>query len=229
MSLLSKIVQDAQDVQAAEEYVATGSKKIDESGNYIAKINMAKMKESKGGAIGIDLEFETEDEKKVYDTIWITTKDQLTYYIDKEGQKRELKGHAQVCALNYIINGVWGLPSAEVKQIKEYNWERKKEEHVEREVIMSWIGKPIGLCVQVTMEDHYNDQTKSLTRVSAEHFFDPVSHLFASEKKKGVTEPELYAKFAEKSEKTPVEDKREFSKGDNGLTGQTVNKESLGF
>ena len=229
MGLLSQIVNDQTDIQAAEEYVSTGgSKKYEVSGNHIMKINMAKLKESMGGAIALSLELEDEDGIKMYEDIWFTNKEKKIYYIKQDGSKHELPGYGQVCGLNYLLTGVWGLPETEDKEIKEYSWERRKEEFVKREVAVQLIGKAIGVSVQVLLEDSYKDKTQPFTRVRAAHFFDPVTHLFASEKKAGKTEPELYNKFAEAAERTPVLDKREMSKGATTQT-QSIAKESLAF
>ena len=226
MGLLSQIVNE-ENVTESEEYVSTGSKKYTISGNHVMKINMAKMMESQGGAIGLALELEDEDGIKIYETVWMTTKEKKPYYLTKEGEKKELPGFSQVKGLSYLMTGLWGIPDGETKQVKEYNWNTKKEEFKEREVITQWIGRAVGVCVQVTMEDGFKDASKTFTRISSKHFYDAVTNLFSSEKKAGKTEPEMFAKFASNSENTPVKDERKMSKGD--TPDAPVSKESLGF
>ena len=227
MSLLSQIIE-SQEVQETEEYVASGSKRIEVSGNHIAKILMAKEVESSGGAIGIEMIFETEDGKKVYNTMYVTNKEKNTFYITKDGDKKELPGFAQAKGLNFLLNGVWGLPASEPREIKEYDSNVRKEVSKVRNVILSWLNRPIGISVQVVLEDHYNDSSKPVTKVNISHYFDPVTNQFGSEKRAGKP-AEMHEQFAIRAEAVPVEDKRVYSKGASTTAPATEVKKDLAF
>jgi hypothetical protein len=198
---------------------------------------MAKVHVADSGAVAIVVEMEDEEGKKSRTQEWIQSgekKNFSTTYVDSNGNTCNLQGMSKVKNLNFLLTGVFGIPSAETKQIKEYDWENKQDVMVEREVILDWINKPIGICVQMTEEDKYNDETNSVTRPLIEHFFDPVTDQFGSEKI-GAKPAELKAKFLEFIEKTPVKDKRKKSKGSstapqNTQTGQsTPNGTNVGF
>lgn len=215
MSLLANIANEASTAEDQEETVSSGSSFIKESGCYIGVIKMAKVIQAGSGAVGIAIELETEDGKKANLTEWIqsgTEKGNKTFYVNKEGKQINLPGFTKIKNLNFLINGVFGLPTGETKEIKEYDWELKQEVTVPREVITSWLGKPVGFCVQATLEDKYNDETSSVTKSNVEHFYDPVTEQFGSEKMHSKPAENLN-KFKEYIEKNPVKDKRKKSKG----------------
>ena len=214
MSLLNSIVTD-ENIEVQEERVSTGGGgyKITESGSNLFKINMVNIIESQHGAIGVKIQLETEEGKKLTQTEYITNRDKQSYYIDKKtNAKKELPGYSKICALNYLVNGVWGLPTVSEREIKEYDYDARQEVSVRREVAVDMVGKAIGGCVTVWMEDSYKDKSKPVTKVEVSHFYDPVTNKFASEKKAN-KEPEMIVTFNEVAEKTPVKDKREMSKG----------------
>ena len=231
MSLLANIAEKAQSTQAQdmEERVSSGSsKRIEESGCYTAVVTMAKLREAQSGAIGIDIELKTEDEKEIKITEWIQSGDakgNKTTYTDKEGNEVNLPGFTKVKNINFLINGVFGLPTGETKQIKEYSWDEKKDILVTREVITSWINRPVGICVQMTMEDKYNAENEFTTRPIIEHFYDAVTNQFGSEKMSS-KEAELKEKFLTYIEKTPIKDKRKKSKGATEASGATNNTQT---
>lgn len=204
----------ASNAQDNEEYVSSGSNKIENSGAYICKINMAKVVHADSGAVGMSLELQTEDETKVYITEYFVsgnTKGNKTTYTDKDGNEINLPGFSKVKALNFLLTGVSGLPNAEMKEVKEYDYDLKQEVSVNREVVLSWLNKSIGVCVQLSMEDKYNDETQTVTKIDVEHFFDPVTDQFSSEKISSKAS-EMKAIFLSRIEKTPIKDKRKKSK-----------------
>jgi len=231
MSLLNSIASAEAQGQDQEERVSSTGSAIKESGVYVGVIKMAKVLQASSGAIGIAIEMETEDGKSARVTEWIQSGDakgNKTYY-EKDGEKYNLPGFTKIKNLNFLINGVFGIPTAEEKEIKEYDWELKQEVPTKREVIVSWLNRPIGFCIQMTAEDKYNDETNSVDKSIVEHFFDPVTEQFGSEKIN--SQPaEKINKFKDFIEKTPLKDKRKKSKGSTGSTSNAQpTTESAGF
>ncbi len=213
----------ATNAQDQEERVNTGSSKIDKSGAYVCIVKMAKVIHANSGAVGLSLDLETEDGKKAYLTEYFVSGDakgNKTTYTDKEGNEINLPGFSKVKAINFLLTGVSGLPSGEIKTIMEYDFDLKQEVSVEREVVTSWLNRPIGTCIQLVMEDKYNNESTSITKVEVEHFFDPVTEQFSSEKI-GSKPAEMKNVFIKRVEITPVVDKRKKSKGTAPSTGST--------
>lgn len=215
MSILAGIAAQAANGADQEEKVSSGGFGFEESGVYIGVIKMAKVLQASSGAVGIAIEIKTEDKKTARLTEWIQsgdTKGNKTTYTDKDGNEINLPGLTKIKNLNFLITGVFGIPQSQLKEIKEYDWELKQEVSAQREVIVDWLDKPIGFCLMLTMEDKYNDESNFVTKQVVEHFFDPVTDQFGSEKI--ASKPaELKQKFLDYVSKNPVKDKRKKSKG----------------
>ena len=227
MSRLQAIAEAAAREQGVdqEERVSSGGSGITESGCYIAVVKMAKLVDAGSGAVGIAIELETEDGKKVRTTEWIQSGDakgNKTTYQNKDGNTMNLPGFTQAKNINFLLSGVFGLPTDQEKQIKEYDWENKQEITVTRPVIVDWINKPIGICVKMTMEDKYNAETEFTTKPIIEHYYDPLTNQFGSEKI-GSKEAENKDKFLESIAKNPVRDKRDKSKNSQGSSTSQSN------
>lgn len=239
MSLLSGIAEKATANAGVdqEERVSSTGTGITESGAYVGIIKMAKVIEANSGAIGIAIEIQREDEKIARVTEWIQSGDakgNKTTYTDKEGNEVNLPGFTKIKNLNFLLTGVFGVPVSEDKQIKEYDWEQKKEVLVNREVVTDWLNKPIGFCIQMTMEDKYDNETTFITKSIVEHFYDAVTNQFGSEKINS-SEATNLDKFKTYIEKTPIKDKRKRSKGattneqGSGNTNTPATTETAGF
>ena len=113
--------------------------KIEESMVVLCKVVMAKQVDSGSSASkNFKIELETEAGAKLYwDAGW---------YIGKKGDNLDSKGNlllaaASLARANYIITGEEDLPQVNPATIKEYNWDTKQEDSVERQVAHSMIGK----------------------------------------------------------------------------------------
>jgi len=223
--ILGNIANNTSQGADQEERVSSGGSRYDTSGCYTAIIKMAKVNVADSGAIGITLELEDADGNKTYITEWIqsgTAKGNKTTYTDKKsGDEINLPGFTKIKNLNFLINNVFGLPDSEPKQIQEYDYEAKQDALVNKDVVVSWIEKPIGICVQMTKEDKYNDEANFVVKPIVEHFYDPTTDLFGSEKMNSKP-AENKAKFLEYISKNPEKDKRNKSKDSTSTANQNT-------
>ena len=230
MGILDNIANTAQAGTDQEERVSSGGSGFSESGIHMGVIKMAKVMEASSGAVGIAIEIETEDKKTARITEWIQSGDakgNKTTYTDKDGNEVNLPGMTKIKNLNFLLTGVFGLPSSEEKEIKEYDWDLKQEVSVRKDVVVPWLNRPIGFCIMMTMEDKYQDEANFTTKQIVEHFFDPVTDQFGSEKINSKP-AEMRQKFLDFIEKTPIKDKRKKSKGATTEGGATTNTPAAG-
>ena len=142
MSLLSTLVTDA---SIADEKDSVGSS-ILESGIYEAKVAMAYITKSEGGALGLVVNLKTSDNREIRETFWMTSgtaKGSKNYY-EKDGKKNYLPGflHANALALLTVGQEISALET-ESKAIAVYSPELKKEVPTKVDVVMDLLGKDI--------------------------------------------------------------------------------------
>jgi len=176
MGVLGDIANKANQGSDQEERVSSGGSRYSKSGCYTTIIKMAKVDIAQTGAVAIAVELEDAEGNKAFIKEWIQSgaktdeekaKGKLeysTFYMDKDGNQVNLPGLTKIKNLNFLINGIHGLPDSEPKQIKEYDWDAKQDVLVNKDVVTSWIDKPVGICVQITMEDKYNDEGNFVER-----------------------------------------------------------------
>lgn len=158
MSIISKLVE-SQTVDASNIEDYSGSSFVTESGFYENKIKRAWVIESKGGAIGIHVEFEGEG---ILDRdIWMTNKEQQVFYT-RNGKDVAMAGYVEMKKLNYVATGnfLTSLTGLNVSQqiVKTHEWVedtenegKKKKVDVEKEVeyITDWAGKELIVGIQM--------------------------------------------------------------------------------
>ena len=161
MSLLASLSTDA---SIAEEKDSVGSGGPLESGIYAAKVALAYITKSAGGAIGLVLNLKTESGKEVRQTLWMTsgTAKGCKNYYEKDGEKHYLPGfnHANSLALLTTGKEISAL-STETKVVNVYSAEAKAEVPTKVEMLMDLLGQDIiiGLIKQTVDKTKKNEAT----------------------------------------------------------------------
>ena len=123
-----------------------GSGPLD-SGLYMLKIALAYINKAASGALGLVLQFKTEDNKDVRQTLWMssgTAKGCKNYYEDKKGEKQYLPGfiHANAICLLTVGKEISAMET-ETKVINLYSAEAKAEVPTKVEMVMDLIGQEV--------------------------------------------------------------------------------------
>ena len=123
-----------------------GSGPLD-SGLYKLKIALAYINKAASGALGLVLQFKTEDNKDVRQTLWMssgTAKGGKNYYEDKNGEKQYLPGfiHANAICLLTVGKEISAMET-ETKVINLYSAEAKAEVPTKVEMVMDLIGQEV--------------------------------------------------------------------------------------
>ena len=123
-----------------------GSGPLD-SGLYMLKIALAYINKAASGALGLVLQFKTEDNKDVRQTLWVssgTAKGCKNYYEDKNGEKQYLPGfiHANAICLLTVGKEISAMET-ETKVINLYSAEAKAEVPTKVEMVMDLIGQEV--------------------------------------------------------------------------------------
>jgi len=147
---MSSLKSFTSDESIANERDSVGGGGVLESGLYPATIKLAYITKSSGGATGVVLQAETDQGRKIGETIYIssgTAKGCKNYY-EKDGQKHYLPGFliAQSIALLAAGKELADLDT-EQKVAKIYDFDAKAEVPTKVEMIMDLINKPILLGV----------------------------------------------------------------------------------
>lgn len=163
MSLLKNLTTDE---SIANERDSVGGFGPLESGLYKAKIDLAYIQKSDGGAMALVIHLKTEDGKDIRSTQWMTSgtaKGCLNYYTDKKGDKQYLPGflHANSLALLTVGKEIADLDT-EVKVINKYNADAKAEIPTKVDMVTDLIGKEItvGLVKQIVDKTQKGDDGK---------------------------------------------------------------------
>lgn len=144
MSLLKNLTTD--DSIANEKDSVGGGSFVLESGLYPAKVALAYVTKSEGGAMGLVLEALTADDKKIRQTLWMTsgTAKGCKNYYEKDGQKNYLPGFLAANALALLTTGKeLSELDTEDKVIKAYNKEAKGEIPTKVDMLTEMLGKYI--------------------------------------------------------------------------------------
>ena len=209
-------------IEVQEQRIAGSGAFIKDSGIYTGVITMARAIESKGGAYGMVLNFETENEQKLTRTIYYTNRAGETTW-SKGTRKGNLPGFDELCRLSALVAGnAKAFGNVEDKMVDVWDREKQEEVPTESKVAIELIGKPVKLLIRKTFEDKtelnqasgkYEPNGETRTVVEVEGYVDPVDDKTAAEKLANKEAISL-KKFTELLEKTPINDKRKVATGD---------------
>jgi hypothetical protein len=199
MALFSNLTSDTS-IKGETDTLGVGFGPL-ESGLYNGKVTMAYGTLSKGGAQGLVINIQTEDNKEIRQTLWMTSgtaKGAKNYY-EKDGEKNYLPGYIAANALCLLASGKEiSDMETEVKVVKVYSFEQKTEVPTKVDAVMDLIGKDIvvGLIKQTVDKNAKNESTGAYeptgdTRDENEidKFFRASDRLTTAEIKAQATEP----------------------------------------
>ena len=163
MSILSTLTTDTS--IANEKDVVGGSREPMASGIYLSTIQTAYITTSSGGAVGLVVNFKTEEGRELRQTFWMTSgkaKGCKNYYEDRNGDKQYLPGFVMANALCLLTTGkeISGLDT-EQKVISIYNPEAKAELPTTVDMLMDLVGKDVLAAImrQTVDKTKKNDNT----------------------------------------------------------------------
>jgi hypothetical protein len=163
MSLLASLKTD--DSIIGEKDSVGGSGGPLESGMYNAKVSMAYLTKSSGGALGLVLTLKTVANREIRQTLWMTSgsaKGCKNYYENKDGEKQFLPGFNLANSLCLLTVGKEvSEMDTETKMVNVYNPEAKAEVPTKVDVVMDLINQEIivGLFKQVVDKTKKNETT----------------------------------------------------------------------
>ena len=161
MSLLANLTSDE---SIANEKDSVGGGGVLESNIYPAKVTLAYVTKSGGGALGLVLSAKTTEGRDIKQTLWMTsgTEKGCKNYYEKDGQKNYLPGYLAANALALLTTGkeISGLET-ETKVVNVYNSDAKAEVPTKVEMVMDLLGKEIliGLIKQTVNKTKKDDAT----------------------------------------------------------------------
>jgi hypothetical protein len=198
-----------------------------DSGVYDAVIDLAYVEESKGGAIGINFTFKTQEGKELKQTIYVTSgkeKGQLNYYVGKDGNKHYLPGFTVANDICLLANGEeLSDLETETKVLSIYSHDAGKEVPTKKEVLTDLIGKDITLGIQKVIEDKYNSPGETRTVNNISKVFRTADHMTTNEIRSEAEEATFYAQWAEKNTGIVI-DKTGKGKGSTAAPSATEDK-----
>lgn len=160
MSLLNSLTT-SNDI--AEEKDSVGGGFVLDSGVYPAKVTLAYLQKSQGGALGLVLHLATDAGKEIRQTLWMTSgtaKGGLNYYVDKDGNKQYLPGFnmANSLALLTVAKEISQVQT-EQKVVNVYSSTAKAEVPTNVEMLVELLGQEIlvGLIKQTVDKTQKND------------------------------------------------------------------------
>jgi len=199
MSLLKNLTTDS---SIADEKDSIGGSVL-ESGAYLAKVTLAYVTKSNGGATGLVLKTKTADGRDINQTLWMTAgtaKGGKNFY-EKEGVKHYLPGFIAANALSVLTTGkdIAELDT-ETKVVKVYSSEAKAEVPTKVEVVVDLLGKDIiiGLIKQTVdktvkgADDKYESTGETRDENEIDKFFRAEDKLTTAEIRANASEPAFY-------------------------------------
>lgn len=162
MSLLSNLTTSN---EIADEKDSVGGGFVLDSGLYPAKVTLAYLSKSDGGALALNLHLQTEAGKDIRQQLWMssgTAKGGHNYYIDRNGDKQYLPGflHANSLALLTVGKEISQLET-ETKVVNVYSKAASAEVPTNVEMITELLGQDIivGLIKQIVDKTQKNEAT----------------------------------------------------------------------
>lgn len=228
MSILANLTTDSS--IANEKDSIGGGSRVLESGIYTFTIQHAYIGKSTGGAISLNLNLKTEDNKELKQQLWITSgtaKGGKNYYIDKNGDKQYLPGFVMANSLCLLTLGkeISELDT-EQKVISLYNTEAKAEVPTKVDMLMDLIGKEITAAVfkQIVDKTKKNESTGAYEPTGETREENELDKFFRASDKKTTAEIRAQAEeatFVHTWEKKYAGQTRDKSKGASGANGTT--------
>jgi hypothetical protein len=159
MNMLANLTTSA---DIADERDSVGGNPALESGLYPAKVTLAYLNKSNGGALGLVLKFQTESGDNVSQTLWMTsgTAKGCKNYYEKDGVKNYLPGFNQANSLALLTCGKEiNAMETETKVVNVYSKDAKAEVPTKVEVLTEMLDKEIilGLIKQKVDKQIKND------------------------------------------------------------------------
>ena len=161
MSLLANLTSDE---SIANEKDSVGGGGVLESNIYPAKVTLAYVTKSGGGALGLAVSAKTTEGRDIKQTLWMTsgTEKGCKNYYEKDGQKNYLPGYLAANALALLTTGkeISGLET-ETKVVNVYNSDAKAEVPTKVEMVMDLLDKEIliGLIKQTVNKTKKDEVT----------------------------------------------------------------------
>lgn len=226
MSILANLTTDSS--IANEKDSIGGGSRVLESGIYTFTIQHAYIGKSTGGAISLNLNLKTEDNKELKQQLWITSgtaKGGKNYYIDKNGDKQYLPGFVMANSLCLLALGkeISELDT-EQKVISVYNTEAKAEVPTKVDMLMDLVGKDITAAVfkQIVDKTKKNESTGAYDPTGETREENELDKFFRASDKKTTAEIRAQAEeatFVHTWEKKYAGQTRDKSKGASGANG----------
>lgn len=169
MSLLKNLKSD--DSIANERDSVGGGGPLD-SDLYLCTIKLAYITKSKGGALGLVLHAQTDNNREIRQTLWMTsgTEKGCKNYYEKDGKKNYLPGfiHANALSLLTVGKEISELDT-DVKVISTYNPEAGAEVPTKVDMLTDLLGQEIliGLIKQ-TVDKIVKDESTGIYKATGE-------------------------------------------------------------
>lgn len=155
MSILASLVTD-DSIANEKDTVGGGGNYILDSGLYTCTVETAYITKAASGALGMVVNFKTEDGRSLRQTFWLTSgsaKGCKNYY-EKDGEKHYLPGFILANSLSLLTTGMEiNQLETEKKVIPLYNPEAKAEVPTKVDMVMDLLGKEILVGVLKTIVD----------------------------------------------------------------------------
>jgi len=207
MSVFDNISTDS-NVQSQGDVLYTGNY-TSKTGIYKCLVELAYAHESRGGAKAITVHFRSADGEMTHrETFYYTNKKKQVFY-EKDKKKVYLPGYEQMDNLAHICAGVpLTALKDEMRMVKLYDWEAKKEVPKEVPVFPELMGKPVRVGLLLKETNRRKKSGEKYVNTNEKRTFNEVSKLFhpnglsVAEKAAGNTE----AVFIKEWEETYPED-----------------------
>lgn len=225
MSILANLTTDS---SIANEKDSIGGSRAIETGIYTLTVQHAYIGKSSGGAISLNLNLKTEDNKELKQQLWMTSgtaKGGKNFYTDKNGDKQYLPGFLMANSLCLLTVGkeISELDT-EQKVIPLYNADAKAEVPTKVDMLMDLIGKEITAAVfkQTVDKTKKNESTGAYEPTGETREENEIDKFFRASDKKTTAEIRAQAEeatFVHTWEKKYAGQTRDKSKGASSANG----------
>ena len=217
MSIFGDLNLGGEGVKTQEDRVTdAGGKYISETGKYDVIVKKAYMDISASGALCFNMTVQTEDEKEMSITEYISNAKKEVFYTDKkDGTKKYMPSYVRMKNVDFLLTKkLQETPRTEKKLIKVWNTEAKKEVPTEKDMLVEWVGKPLTILVTKTKEFKqtknadgvYVDTDEVKTLAVVDFYVDAVTNKTQNEIS-GNQEPLICTKWLEKHPSDFVRDR----------------------
>lgn len=196
---------DVTGVEKTEDRVG-GNSRLFDSDIYTATIKTAYVGTSRSGAMNVTLIASIGD-REYTETLYITNKEKVPYYIDQQRKKRFIPGYNIVNNICKVCTGK-GLNEldTEEKVLNVYDFDQKKNVPTAVPVIVDLMGKEVALGIlreirnKVAQENGvYVDTPETREQNLIANVFYPDTHQTVNEKEEN-KDPTFYTKWLEKNQ-----------------------------